>query len=308
MSWQTKDLARNENNEVVPQYYNQTADDYEVVRGRDGALDVFSKEIGEKSDASVSDGASAGSIIALLKGLQIIVGLVSATPAANTVQDRLKSLADRIGEVAASPSANTLLARLKALEGYLDGVESSLSTIIGHVDGLEATASSQLSELTAIKGNVDGLETTATSQLSELTAIKGFVDGLEGTATSQLSELTAIKGFVDGLEGAIGTATDVAATGNGTLIAVLKQVRLILSDVWVDAANALKTIPVNGAGTEIFTDANPGSLKLTGSLMEYYGATVADRPDANEVLVGAIFMAVDTQEMWQSNGTTWVVV
>lgn len=42
--------------------------------------------------------------------------------------------------------------------------------------------------------------------------------------------------------------------------------------------------------------------------MEYYGATVNDRPAADAVPLGAVFMAVQTQEIWQSDGTNWVVI
>lgn len=42
--------------------------------------------------------------------------------------------------------------------------------------------------------------------------------------------------------------------------------------------------------------------------MEYYGATVANRPNANTVPVGAVYCSVQTQEYWQSDGTNWVVV
>ncbi|WP_226035590.1 hypothetical protein [Aquibacillus saliphilus] len=51
-----------------------------------------------------------------------------------------------------------------------------------------------------------------------------------------------------------------------------------------------------------------GEVELTGSTLEKYGATITQRPDATTVPVGFIYMAVDTQEMWQSNGTSWVVV
>jgi hypothetical protein len=49
-------------------------------------------------------------------------------------------------------------------------------------------------------------------------------------------------------------------------------------------------------------------FRLSGSEMEYYGADVSSRPQADVVPVGAVFMAVDTQEVWMSNGTTWVVI
>lgn len=41
--------------------------------------------------------------------------------------------------------------------------------------------------------------------------------------------------------------------------------------------------------------------------MEYYGATINERPLPTQVPVGAFYMAVDTAEIWQSNGTEWVV-
>lgn len=53
-----------------------------------------------------------------------------------------------------------------------------------------------------------------------------------------------------------------------------------------------------------------GSQKVTlsGNIMEIYGATVDDRPPANSVPVGAMYMVVGTEEVWQSNGTDWVVM
>ena len=49
-------------------------------------------------------------------------------------------------------------------------------------------------------------------------------------------------------------------------------------------------------------------VQISKSSMELFGATVANRPTANTVPVGAIFMSVNTQEIWQSNGTDWVVM
>ena len=56
--------------------------------------------------------------------------------------------------------------------------------------------------------------------------------------------------------------------------------------------------PVKGSDGAINT-------KLIGSNMELYGATVASRPAANTVPVGAAFMAIDTQLIWQSDGVNW---
>lgn len=52
----------------------------------------------------------------------------------------------------------------------------------------------------------------------------------------------------------------------------------------------------------------PATTQVTGSTMEIYKATVDERPAANSVPVGACFMAVNTGEIWQSNGTDWVVM
>jgi hypothetical protein len=48
-------------------------------------------------------------------------------------------------------------------------------------------------------------------------------------------------------------------------------------------------------------------VKINGSLMERFGATVASRPLASAVPVGCFYMAVNTGDVWQSNGTDWVV-
>jgi len=46
-------------------------------------------------------------------------------------------------------------------------------------------------------------------------------------------------------------------------------------------------------------------VQLTGSNMEHYGPTVNERPAASAVPIGAIYMAVQTQEIWRSDGTNW---
>lgn len=51
-----------------------------------------------------------------------------------------------------------------------------------------------------------------------------------------------------------------------------------------------------------------GKVVVSGNELEYYGATISERPLATSVKVGSVFMAVNTQEFWQSNGSTWVVI
>lgn len=92
MAYNTVPIARNELNEPLPQYYNASADRYDVIQGRNGAnrvelygpdgnpisttsgkLDIRASEIealaGALTDAAVTDPAASATIIALLKGL-----------------------------------------------------------------------------------------------------------------------------------------------------------------------------------------------------------------------------------------------
>lgn len=91
----------------------------------------------------------------------------------------------------------------------------------------------------------------------------------------------------------------------------LGDIKLYLKKMydWIGGSSDAPNIKnVNGDGDEIFTDANPGAIKLTGSNLEYYGATEGDRPAANSVPVGAMYMAVQPQKIWQSDGSDWVEV
>lgn len=51
----------------------------------------------------------------------------------------------------------------------------------------------------------------------------------------------------------------------------------------------------------------PIDTQLIGSNMEYYVKTENDMPSANEVELGAFCMVIDSGEIYQSDGTDWVV-
>ena len=53
-----------------------------------------------------------------------------------------------------------------------------------------------------------------------------------------------------------------------------------------------------------------GNLKvsLSGNIMEHYGPTIDQRPTPDSVPVGAAYMAINTGDVWQSNGFEWVVL
>lgn len=53
----------------------------------------------------------------------------------------------------------------------------------------------------------------------------------------------------DGADAALGATTDAAATGNGSLIAIVKQLRAILTDVWDDTINLFRVQISDGTST-----------------------------------------------------------
>ena len=113
------------------------------------------------------------------------------------------------------------------------------------------------------------------------------------------------KPGVDGyepVEGQHGAPFAILKDANGNVIspatdAKLEQVKSELELV----KSELQTIKTNQTSGD-------QKVQLSGTIMELYGATIDERPPANSVPVGATYMAVNTQDVWQSNGTDWVVM
>lgn len=80
---------------------------------------------------------------------------------------------------------------------------------------------------------------------------------------------------------------------------------VIAADVIVDAEGLVIDATQMGQGP---AGAEPWLVKLQSNAMEYYGATLGERPAATDVPVGAVYTAVQTQESWQSDGTEWVAI
>jgi len=74
----------------------------------------------------------------------------------------------------------------------------------------------------------------------------------------------------------------------------------------VDAAGA-PVLDGDGNQQVVALQSVDGKLQVNSG-MEGYGATVATRPLATAVPIGFVFMSVATQEIWQSDGTNWVVM
>lgn len=118
----------------------------------------------------------------------------------------------------------------------------------------------------------------------------------EGTSTRNTNPVLIGAKDIDGN----GIMLTIDANGNLKVATEISSVTA--TDVTIhDAVTPANKMKVN----------NDGSIptQLTGSNMEHYGVTIADRPDASSVPLGAFFMIVgNLDEVWQSNGTEWVVL
>lgn len=138
-------------------------------------------------------------------------------------------LEGRIGEVSATPTANTLQDRLKGIKTVLDAVSAS-------VDGLEANTTGLATETTliAVRDYLDTVETKLQTLITQTDALETNTTGLATEAT-----LAAIAGYLDTVETKLQSLIDkapgsailkktVALTGSGTVHdpAVGKKIRL----------------------------------------------------------------------------------
>jgi len=127
----------------------------------------------------------------------------------------------------------------------------------------------------------------------------------------------------DGAIDSLGARADVAQTDTtqaATAIALLKG--LIELGKTVGTENTLQLIQTALGGlnekdfatqatlAQVLTKLTDGTqqVQLTGTLTELFGASLSDRPPASSVSVGATFMVVGTDIVYQSNGTDWVVI
>ena len=119
---------------------------------------------------------------------------------------------------------------------------------------------------------------------------------LYGTKLEQVRTLLAGVATEDKLEQAralLQTISGKDFATQTTLAQVKSELELVKAELQAIKANQL---------------SGDQKVQLSGTIMELYGATIDERPPANSVPVGATYMAVNTQDVWQSNGTDWVVM
>jgi hypothetical protein len=133
-------------------------------------------------------------------------------------------------------------------KNYLQTVANAVSS--GKMNVNDAEVKSVLQTIAAAVGEVSATP-TANTLADRLKAIADRLGEASAnpTANTALARLKALEGYLDGVEAALGTQSDAEATGNGSIIAILKRLRAILSDVWNDTANALN-VQLTGSNLE----------------------------------------------------------
>ena len=154
--------------------------------------------------------------------------------------------------------------------------------------------------LAALNGKDFATQTTLAQVKQVLDALSGAVSTSAGQADIQQA-IAALAGIV-AKESTLGQAkgvldaisSGVASRGSEQTLAQVKgELELVKAELQAMKANQL---------------SGDAKVQLSGNIMEYYGATVEQRPEATEVPVGAAYMAVNTGDVWQSNGFEWVVL
>jgi hypothetical protein len=201
-------------------------------------------------------------------------------------------LAVRAAELEAKIEAVRVL--LNTLAGEDFATQTTLAQILGKMIAAPATEAKQDS-LAALVGAIEDKldEGQLAVRAAELeTAISNLQTALLGSQSTAAKQ-DALAGLVGALDSA--AVSDPAAAG--AVIALLKGV-----------LERFQAVEGKIDGITDGTAPAKTETQVTGSTMEIYKATVAERPAANSVPVGACFMAVNTGEIWQSNGTDWVVM
>ena len=156
-------------------------------------------------------------------------------------------------------------------------IESILTTIQGYVDGLEAAL-----------GEVQATPTTYTvlARLKDLSDRLGEVSSTP-TANTMLARLKTLEGYLDGVEAALGTQTDAEATGNGSLIAIVKRLRTLVGQGIVTLGSAIGTTGLLMAGSD---GTNARAIKTTsdGTLLTQLTGSIESRTSAPVVGVKTV--------------------
>ena len=161
----------------------------------------------------------------------------------------------------------------------------------------------------SLGARADVAQTDTTQAATAIALLKGLIE--LGKTVGTENTLQLIQKALGGLnEKDFATQATLAQvlTKLGDLSTATNQeaVKLVLDTI----SNTVAAKATEQTLGEIKTALTDGTqqVQLTGNLTELFGASLSDRPPASSVSVGATFMVVGTDIVYQSNGTDWVVI
>lgn len=161
------------------------------------------------------------------------------------------------------PDGSPLIVTSGKLDVKATDAEAILTQIRGYVDGIEAALGEVQATPTAY---------TVLARLKDLADRLGEVS-TSPTTNTMLARLKTMEGYLDGVESALGTTADAEATGNGSLIAIVKRLRTLVGQGIVTLNSAIGTTGLLMAGSDgtnarAIKTATDGTVltQLTGSI------------------------------------------
>lgn len=182
--------------------------------------------------------------------------------------------ADAIGLVTASPAANTVLGRLKAIsdaiatmDGHVDGLEALSTALNGYVDGLEA-ATGGIADAAWTSGSgtmVALLKTLATAALDTATSSPVVAKPATTGGLSRGRVVTGTSGFIKAAAGHLYTLTVYNVNASVRYLHLYNKA----SAPTVGTDTPVLTIPLLGASVQHINWTDIGQAFSTGIAWAY---------------------------------------
>ncbi|ABO51106.1 hypothetical protein Dred_2596 [Desulforamulus reducens MI-1] len=287
MTWDTKPIKRSQG-DPVPQGFDPTLDEYQVAHITKNALWQALVDPNTGQFIGITDGKiniRASEIEIILASLATAANqaiIISHVDGVETALTTLNEYVDQLETILTAMKETAGIKKITDAVDVADRSERALGNVTVNNSALPTGAATSAKQ-DSIISNIDELETILKA-IRDTSGIKKITDAVDisDRAARALGKIAADDAALTQL-GAMAAAAVTDPTAAATVIALLKGI--------------LKQL-----------QTGPNVMQLSGSSLEIYKATVDERPEANTVPVGCVFMAVQTQEMWQSDGTNWVVI
>jgi|GEM_PF-2081880 len=233
-------------------------------------------------DASGKYTAAAGQWFKNASNIWTPVSAADPLPATDTeLQNRLGAL---LAAAVTDPTASaSVIATLKGILTDL-GQTTDATVTAGAVGSLSAKIRRLSTDLDALLTKLGEVQAspTANTLLDRLKVVADRLGEISATPTANtaLARLKALEGYLDGVEASLGATTDAAATGDGSLIAIVKQLRAMITDVW-DSVNHRMKVDATLTGSIPPGDNLIGAIKVsdTNAAEFAYVGTAGDGGD-----------------------------